>query len=124
MKEIKISEPLYAAEISYFINGTIPEFNKIMKKRFGKHYQNQADDTDAFQFSICPPGGEGELFYVFIAEPDLNLLWHETMHLAFAILRDRGITYGYKCEDVFAYLGGSIFEKLFKEGLQMSELMV
>lgn len=124
MREIKIEEPFYAVQISYFIGGSIPELNKVLKKRYGDDFDEQNDDTDAYQHHIIPAGGKDEIFFVWIGNPDMNLLWHETMHLAFDILRVRGIAYSERCEDAFAYLGGNIFQKLFKEGLQPTKIMV
>lgn len=127
MKIIQIHEPFYNVDINYFLDGTIPEVNKLLKERFGDAFEDHEDDTDAFQSSVLQPGGDGELFYVFIADPDMDLLWHETMHLAFDILRQRGVKYSYNCEDAFAYLGGHIFTALFKknlEGLQLKKIML
>lgn len=131
MKVVKISEPMYRAEITFLIGGTVKQMltylRKVHKKEFKSfswssefQWGEDADTTDGYQFHVNAPLGNGEVFYVWVSEPSMYLLFHETFHLVGDILHTRGITYGEDSEEGFAYLGGWIFEKIYaklKKGL-------
>lgn len=126
MKIIKIHVPLYLAEVTYLFYCTPEETHAYLQKEHGQNYQTTShnevpepgkmdDDTDGLQFHVPGYMGKHEVFYVWIAEPDLNVLWHETLHLTFDILIQRGVEYAPSCEDAFAYLGGYIFDEVSKK---------
>jgi len=124
MKEVRFSEPLYQADISYLVGGDVPELKSFLKNRhgdahmysFGKRFAwaEDADTTNAYQFHVSQPLGKGETFYVWVAEKTAYLLFHETYHLVGDILSNRGVVYCLESEEAYAYLGGWIFQEAFK----------
>lgn len=115
MKEIRLHQDLYDADVSFLLGGSVPEVNALVTARHGVQPEPLDDDTNGYQFHISAPLGKNEIFYVWIHTPDMNLLWHETMHCAFDILKTRGIIYTEDSEEAFAYLGADIFEMLCKK---------
>ena len=117
----------YKASVTYLVGGTVPKLLAYLKKKYGgklpKVYSwdkeftfgDDADTTDGYQFHVNAPLGDGEMFYVWIAEPSSYLLSHETYHLVGDILFTRGIEYNYGAEESYAYLMSSIFEEIFKK---------
>lgn len=114
MKEIKIHEPLYFVDVSYLIGGSVKEVQALMDRRHGKGAVDLDDDTDAYMFEVSGTHGRDERFYVWLHKPTRNLLFHETLHLTFAVLRNRGVEYAEECEDAFAYWGGWMFDRAAK----------
>ena len=122
LKEIRFTEPLYQADISYLIGGEVPDLINFIKERHkvGQMYSfnekfdwtEDADTTNAYQFHVSAPLGKGEVFYVWVAENTPYLLFHETFHLTGDILCNRGIKYSMDSEEAFAYLGGWIFQEV------------
>lgn len=124
MKEVRFVEPMYQADISFLVGGDVPGLRAFIKDRhgnaklysFGKRFKwgKQANYTNAYQFHASAPLGNGEVFYVWVAEKTAYLLFHETVHLMGDILHDRGLKYCMKSEEAFAYLGGLIFQEMCK----------
>lgn len=124
MKRINIYDPHYDAYITYLIGGTVDNMIKFIKRKHKDSplyswgtpfvFGDDADTTNAYQFHVNAPHGKGEIFYVWIHELNANLLFHETFHLTGDILYTRGIPYTYSSEEAYAYLGGSVFEKIFR----------
>jgi hypothetical protein len=124
MKEIKLSEPIYQADISYLFGGDVNELISFIKQRHGNsqmysfgekfYWSEDADTTNAYQFSVAAPLGKGEMFYVWVHTKTPYLLAHETFHLTGDILYSRGIKYCMESEEAFAYLHGWIFQEMFK----------
>lgn len=124
MKAVKFIDPLYEARVCYLIGGTVPEMLKYLKKAHGVYepyswdqkfeWGEDAGTTDGYQFHINAPLGDGEIFYVWVSKASPSLLFHETLHLVGDILHTRGINYSCDSEEAFAYLGGWIFDKIYK----------
>lgn len=124
IKEVRFLEPLYRADISYLIGGDVPQLIKFIAERhkdakmysFSERFEwtEDADTTDAYQFHVVGPLGKGEVFYVWMSELSPYLLYHETFHLIGDIMNNRGIKYSMESEEAFAYLGGWIFQEVFR----------
>jgi len=126
MKEIKIRNDQYDAEISYLIGGTIPDVRALMKRRYGEKAQIRSgqdtdtvdetleDDTDGYQFAYHATQGENERFYVWVAEPTHELLAHESSHLGYDILNHRGVKHCDESEEAYAYMQGWLHKKLYE----------
>lgn len=124
MQVLSFVDPLYRANITYLIGGTVPELLKYLKKKhknfksysWGNEFEwgEDADSTDGYQFHVNAPLGVGEVFYVWVDRPSPFLLFHETYHLVGDILYNRGIVYSEDSEEAFAYLGGWIFEEIHR----------
>ena len=122
MKELRIYEPLYQADITYLTDCTIYEVIELLKQRhvdvqpwsWSEQFQwgGDAHTTDGYQFHINAPYGNGEMFYVWMNKVTPSLLFHETFHLVGDILHTRGIVYCSSSEEAFAYLGGWIFQEV------------
>ena len=126
MKIIKFQTPLYFADVTYLIGGTVKDLRKYLDRIHGKDHKTynwdkseswaeDADSTDGYQFHVPAPLGDGEVFYVWVARPAPSLIFHETFHLVGDILHNRGIAYSYDSEEAYAYLGGWIFDKIFSK---------
>ena len=125
MKEVRFTEPMYQADISYLVGGDVPELIAFIKERHGNElpvswsekfeWGEDAHTTDGYQFHINAPLGKGETFYVWMAEKTPSLLFHETFHLVGDILHTRGINYSNDSEEAYAYLGGWIFQEAFRQ---------
>lgn len=126
MKIVKFQDPLYYAHIRYLIGGTPKDLVKYLRRVHGKDvkchswdkeftWSDDMESTDGYQFHVCAPLGDGEIFYVWIARPASHLIFHETFHLVGDILNNRGVEYRYESEEAYAYLGGWIFEKIYKK---------
>ena len=124
IKEVRFSEPMYQADISYLVGGEVQDLIDFIKSRhgdaqmysFGEKFDwtDDADTTNAYQFHVAAPLGKGEVFYVWVEEKTPYLIFHETFHLVGDILYNRGIKYCMESEEAFAYLGGWIFQEAFK----------
>ena len=124
MKEYRFTEQMYQADISYLVGGDVPKLISFINDRhkgaqmysFNEkfNWSEDADTTNAYQFHIPAPLGKGEVFYVWVNEKTPYLLFHETFHLTGDILHNRGIKYCMESEEAFAYLGGYIFQEVFK----------
>lgn len=124
IKEIRFTEPMYQADISYLVGGDVPALMNFIKDRHGNaqkysfgdkfDWSEDADTTNAYQFHVQAPLGKGEIFYVWMEDKTPYLLFHETFHLVGDILHNRGIKYCMESEEAFAYLGGWIFQEVFK----------
>lgn len=125
MREIKIYNELYDAQISYLIGGDAFDLVRFLKKRYGKNakywswdreviFGDDVNTTDAYQFHVNAPLGAGERFYIWMCQPKPSLVFHETYHLVGDIMHRSGIEYDYKSEETFAYLGGWIYKKIHK----------
>jgi len=124
MKELRFTEPLYQADISYLVGGDVPELISFIKDRHGSaqkysfgekfDWTDDADTTNAYQFHVTAPLGKGETFYVWVHEKTMYLIAHETFHLTGDILYNRGMKYCMESEEAFAYLHGWIFQEAFK----------
>lgn len=124
-RRIKIYNDLYDVHIIYLIGGIVKDLEKYIKRKhktaplysWGKQFTfgEDAGTTNGYQFHINAPLGNGEIFYVWVAEPTAYLLSHETFHLTGDILYTRGIPYTYSSEETFAYLNGWLFEQMFKK---------
>lgn len=125
MRKIKVYNDLYDVHITYLIGGEVPDLKRYIKRvhkdeqlySWGKPFSfgEDADTTNGYQFHINAPLGDGEIFYVWVAQLTPYLLYHETFHLSGDILYTRGIPYTYSSEEAYAYLGGWLFEKVFKK---------
>ncbi len=125
MKEVSFKTPLYEAEVTYLIGGDVKDLKNFLRSKnngrlpttyswdqrftFGK----DGDTTNAYQFHVNAPLGDGEIFYVWVADPTMDLLTHETTHLTGDILYTRGFGYCYESEEAWAYLNGWLFDKIF-----------
>jgi len=116
---------MFRADISYLIGGDVPQLKQFLLDRhktgyqmysFGEKFEwtEDSDYTDGYQFHVVAPLGKGEIFYVWVEEPSHYLLFHETEHLTGDILYDRGIKYCMESEEMWAYLGGWIWQELNK----------
>lgn len=124
LREVSFHEPMYQTDISYLYGGTPLDLIKFIEKRHGDsppiswsevfNWGTDADTTDGYQFHVNAPLGRGERFYVWMAEVSPSLIFHETFHLVGDILHTRGISYSLESEEAFAYLGGYIFEEVYK----------
>lgn len=125
IKERKFYNKMYDCYISYLIGGTVPQLISFINRHHGEdaplfswgtqfQWGPDADTTNAYQFHVNYPLGHGEVFYVWLHELTPNLLFHETFHLLGDILYTRGLRYTYASEETYAYLGGEIFEQIFK----------
>lgn len=124
MKEIQISDvPLYECELSLLIGGEIWDVIKLLKERHKDprvyswnvefKWEEDANTTNAYAFHVNAPFGNGERFYIWMAEPTINLLAHETFHLTGDMLFTRGFEYCYGSEEGFAYLHGWLFDRIY-----------
>ena len=125
MRKISIYNELYDAQICYLIGGTVPDLQKYIKRKhkdailysWGAIFDLYADDietSNAYQFHVTAPLGDGEIFYVWMAYITSNLLFHETFHLPGDIFYTRAMPYTEDSEETYAYLGAWIFERVFK----------
>ncbi len=124
IKEVRFTVPIYEAEVSYLVGGDVPQLIQFIKERHknAKKYSflkvfkwgKDADSTNAYQFHVGAPLGNGEVFYVWVAENTANLIAHETFHLTGDILYNRGFKYSMKSEEAFAYLNGWLSEQTAK----------
>jgi hypothetical protein len=124
IREYKFHDPLYKADISILIGGDVAQLILFIKERhsdaqmysFGEKWSwtDDADTTDAYQFSIPAPLGKGEIFYVWILEKSIYLLAHELFHLTGDILQHRGMKYSMDSEEAYAYYHGYLFQESFK----------
>lgn len=122
IKEFSFFDDHHKVDISYLFGGDVSDLIAFIKTRhkdakmysWGKPFEwgDDADTTDAYQFHVNAPYGRGEKFYVWIYELDANLLYHETFHLAGDIYFTRGAEYNYGSEELYAYYGAWIFEKI------------
>lgn len=123
IKEIKFVEPMYQADIRYLIGGSADDLIRLMKRRHGDaqkyswdrkfDWGEDANTTDGYQFHFNAIHGKGEVFYLWMQEPTAYLTMHEFIHLVGDVLFVRGIGYCYESEEVYAYLGGYLFEKFY-----------
>jgi len=124
-RRIKLYDDLYDVHITYLLGGTVEDLVKYIKRKhkkaplysWGKQFTfgADADTTNGYQFHVNAPLGNGEVFYIWTADATPYLLFHETYHLVGDILYTRGLPYTYSSEEAYAYLGGWIFEKVFKK---------
>lgn len=122
MKEISFYNDMYQVQIMYLIGGTAKDLKGYISKKHPKaklfswdaefKLKKDAIMTDGYQFHIDAPLGDGEIFYVWCAQPTPYLLFHETFHLIGDILFTRGVEYNFGSEEAYAYLGSWIFQKL------------
>ena len=121
MKEVRFTDTLYDAEISYLIGGTVEDLIAFVDEKhpgksvmsWGSKFEwgEDANTTNAYQFHINAPLGKGEVFYVWMHELTPYLLGHETFHLTGDILFTRGIKYCEESEEAFAYLCGWLHQQ-------------
>jgi hypothetical protein len=124
IKEYKFSDPVYRANISFLIGGSVAELIALIKERHGDaqmysfdkkwDWTSDADTTDAYQFHVSDLHGKGEVFYLWVLEKDTYLFAHELYHLVGDILCNRGLEYVMESEEAFAYYFGYIFQEAFK----------
>jgi hypothetical protein len=124
IRKISIYNDHYDCHIVYLIGKDVHWLKKYIARKHGDiqlyswastfKFGEDANTTNGYQFHVNAPLGDGEMFYVWVAEPTPYLLVHETIHLTDDILYTRGIGYTYSSEEAYAYLGGWIFEKVFK----------
>jgi hypothetical protein len=58
--------------------------------------------------------GKGEVFYSWVHEAEPYMVHHEIDHLTSDILYTRGFKYSADSEEIWAYLGGWIYEQVHK----------
>ena len=117
---------MYDAHVVFLIGKEVPDLLKYLYRKHGKDTQfyswskafsfgEDADTTNGYQFHVNAPLGKGEIFYSWHSDMTPYLLSHELYHVVGDILHTRGVTYSYGSEEIFAYLYGWLFDKLFKK---------
>lgn len=129
MTKIKVHSfyvPIFEKNVSFLVGGEFEDFKKHLENKHGKDYEDRmwsygeqyrwekdADGTDAYTVFITERLGIGEVFYTWAHEPKPSLMWHEVKHMTHDILIHCGAKYCYESDEVFCYLGGWIFEKIY-----------
>lgn len=123
IKEYSFYDESWHTDISYLFGGTVEDLMDFIYQRHKgmalyswgvEHiWGKDANTTNAYQFHVNAPLGDGERFYVWLHEMCPNLLCHETVHLVGDILFTRGMEYKYESEEAYAYLAGNLFEKIY-----------
>lgn len=124
MKEIKIFDDHYKADICFLHGGSADEFIELIRQRHPEkkmyswdtpfEFGEDANTTDAYQFHVNAVHGDGEKFYLWMLQPTSSLFYHEIYHLAGDVLYTRGVTYCFESEEAYAYYGAWIFENIYK----------
>jgi len=124
MKEFTFHQDMYDAWITYLLGGTVKDLKAFLRSKHGGrlpamyswdkrfYFGKDGDTTNAYQFHVNAPLGDGEIFYVWMSDLDDYLLWHETDHTRNDLLFTRGVGYSYESEEAYVYLGGWIFKKI------------
>lgn len=126
LKKIQVYVDMYDAYVIFLIGGEVPDLLSYLKRKHGADntyyswskpftFGKDADTTDGYQFHTNAPLGRGEIFYSWHSDLTPNLLTHELYHIVGDILHTRGVAYSYGSEEIYAYLYGWIFERLFKK---------
>lgn len=78
------------------------------------HFGKDGGTTNGYSFHVNAPLGDGEVFYMWVAEPTPYLMGHEITHVVGDILFNRGFEYCYGAEESWAYLNGWVHGKIKK----------
>lgn len=108
-----ISIPIYECKVVVCIDKDINEFAKTLYKKFG---MGDVDLVESQGMVVANDTIADTTYYLLLGIDylNINLLMHETIHLAIRILRHRGHDSLDKGDEPVAYLGGYIAEEVYK----------
>ena len=104
MREIRLLDPVYGAEIYLLIGGTTEE---VAERTGDKTFQNSYK-------GYCFHDMEEPYrpFYVWVESPQLPLLCHELFHLTVTVLGDKGLSLTDESEEAYTYWFENIMEQV------------
>lgn len=106
MRTFKLEDPLYGAEITLAIGGTLQDLSKLTGE---KDLQEECHG-----YCIRQNESYDGAFFVWVESPAMPLLCHELMHLTFWVLGDRGMTVSDESEEAYTYWFEAILEQVEK----------
>lgn len=125
IRKVTIYDEHYDCHIVYLFGKDVHWLKKYIKRKHGNaktyswgtefKFGEDANTTNAYQFHVTADLGDGETFYVWMADITPYLLFHETDHLRNDILYTRGVAFAHSSEEAYVYYGGWIFDKVFKK---------
>ena len=109
MREFELLDPLFGADITLLVGGTIADLRKKMgddslQEQCPGYYLRQSDAYNA-------------PFYVWVESPQIPLLCHELMHLTFGVLGACGLELSDESEEAYTYWFENVMEQVEKLGL-------
>jgi hypothetical protein len=122
--EKKFFNDLYELEVSWLFGGDLDGLKDFMRARhganakfysWGEEYDLYSElTTNALEFHTYTPIGNADIFYIWMAEPDWGLLFHEAYHVPRDILHYLGMKLSQDSEEAAAYIHGWIGKKLME----------
>lgn len=105
MREFKLTDPLYGADITLLVGGTIEE----LKKKVGDNDLQQCPG-----YYLRPSDEYNAPFYVWVESPQMPVLCHELMHLTFGVLKACGVEPCEESEEAYTYWFENMLEQVEK----------
>lgn len=104
MREFTLTDPLYGAEITLLVGGSIDD----LARRTGEK------DLIAQCPGYCIHSATryDSAFFVWVESPALPLLCHELLHLTFTVLGDRGMSMCDESEEAYTYWFEAMLEQV------------
>jgi hypothetical protein len=121
--EKKFYNDTFLIEVSFLFGGDVDMLKDFMKARHGsdaKFYSwhkpydlyGAENNTDALQFHIFTDIGNADIFYLWMAELNPSLFFHELYHTPGDIIETVGMKLSEDSEEAPAYLAGWMGKKI------------
>lgn len=110
-----VYQDLYHANIEFYIDWTLEEYQEYCRKRFGFEWVNHEGIQG--HAAVVDQKSTGKTVYLMWARPQKkglkrdSVIVHESVHLANKILKDRGYKFDPEDDEPLAYLVDWIYEK-------------
>lgn len=110
MKEYRLEDPLYGAEIFLLVGGTLADLRARAKEK-----EELQENCPGY----CLRGSEAYdgTFFVWVESPQMPLVCHELLHLTFWVLGDRGLSVTDESDEAYTYWFENMLEQVMKLGL-------